>query len=197
MHDFFQELDGLWKPTGHGKTRLPIIGATALLLQTSYERGTKDSDVLETADIDHKVRAQLESLAGQGSKLHQRRGMYIEVVASGIPLLPLDPQWVRIADLSAILRHFDIDALHVEDVVVSKLNRFHTNDQRDVEAMVDLDLVRRERLAERIRSVIQANEMHARLADAVLRIIRNFNRVERDFFGVDETNFDIPSSIDY
>jgi len=31
MHDFFQELDGLWKPTGHGKTRLPIIGATALL----------------------------------------------------------------------------------------------------------------------------------------------------------------------
>lgn len=195
MREFFQELDGLWKPTGPGKIRLPIIGATALLLQTSYERATKDSDVLETGEMDEAVRAQLENL--EGSRLHQRRGIYIEVVASGIPFLPMDPQWVRIVELSALLRHFDVDALHVEDVVVSKLSCFHTNDQRDVEAMVNLDLVHHERLAERIRSVIQANEMQARFADALPRIVKNFNRVERDFFGEAETHFEIPSSIDY
>ena len=33
------------------KVRLRVIGSSALMLQTDYARGTKDSDVLETADL--------------------------------------------------------------------------------------------------------------------------------------------------
>jgi hypothetical protein len=36
-----------------------------LLLQTRYERLTKDSDVLETGEIDEVVRRQFEELAGK------------------------------------------------------------------------------------------------------------------------------------
>jgi hypothetical protein len=43
IHDFFHALDRAWKPTGTARIRLPIIGAGALLLQTSYARLTKDS----------------------------------------------------------------------------------------------------------------------------------------------------------
>jgi hypothetical protein len=39
------------------------------------------------------------------------------------------------------LAHFRIEVLDVVDVVVSKLKRFHANDLRDIEAMVDRDLV--------------------------------------------------------
>ena len=44
---FLKDIDAAW-PSAHAKIRLRIIGSTALMLQTSYERGTKDSDVLET-----------------------------------------------------------------------------------------------------------------------------------------------------
>lgn len=48
VDDFFEELDRLWTPEEGGR-RIPlhVIGTTALVLQTNYERGTKDGDVLE------------------------------------------------------------------------------------------------------------------------------------------------------
>ncbi len=68
IDDFFQDLDRGWTQTGPEKIRLPIIGSTALLLQTDYERRTKDSDVLETAEIDQTIRAQFLTSAGQGAR---------------------------------------------------------------------------------------------------------------------------------
>jgi hypothetical protein len=47
VHDFFREMDGAWTGAERGKIRLRVIGCSALMLQTGYERGTKDSDVLE------------------------------------------------------------------------------------------------------------------------------------------------------
>jgi hypothetical protein len=96
--DFFEDLDRAWKPTGTGRTRLPIIGAGALLLQTSYVRLTKDSDVLETPEIDEDVRRQLEDLAGKQSRLSQRHKVYVDVVRPGLPLLPQRPNWVPTTD---------------------------------------------------------------------------------------------------
>ncbi len=66
--DFFEELDGLWTAGGTGasaKVRLRLIGSTALMLQTSYARGTKDSDVLETSDLTDDVRRRLRERAGK------------------------------------------------------------------------------------------------------------------------------------
>ena len=141
IHDFFKDLDSSWTLIAAEKIRLPIIGATALLLQTDYERRTKDGDVLETAAIDDELQSRLLTLAGKDSKLHKRNGIYLEVVPAGLPILPQSPHWIPIVGLTSLLTHFQIDALHVVDVVISKLKRFHANDQQDIEAMIDRSLV--------------------------------------------------------
>ncbi len=195
IDDFFQDLDRGWTPTDPERIRLPIIGSTALLLQTDYERRTKDSDVLETAEIDQTIRAQLLTLAGQGSQIHRRRQMYLEVIASGLPFLPQRPNWVPIASLTSRLTHFQIDALHVVDVVVSKLKRFHANDQHDIQAMINLGRVEHADLLARFRSAMEIYALDARADEDLPRCVRNLNRVERDFFLTDGTPIDL-STID-
>ncbi len=40
--DFFVELDAAWAPLGAAPLSLHLIGSTALMLQTSYQRGTPE-----------------------------------------------------------------------------------------------------------------------------------------------------------
>ena len=49
VEDFFLEIDRQWPREPATKIRLSVIGCGALLLQADYERGTKDSDVFDTA----------------------------------------------------------------------------------------------------------------------------------------------------
>jgi len=52
IRSFFTEVDRAWSEAAQGpKVRLRIIGCGALMLQASYERGTKDGDVFETAEL--------------------------------------------------------------------------------------------------------------------------------------------------
>ncbi|MBS2016232.1 MAG: hypothetical protein JST00_25340 [Deltaproteobacteria bacterium] len=54
---FFESIDSEWSLAHQGKVRLRIIGAGALLLEHGYDRGTKDSDVLETIEIETLMRS--------------------------------------------------------------------------------------------------------------------------------------------
>lgn len=141
IHDLIREVDRRWSQSGDRKINLRLIGASALMLQARYERGTKDSDILETADLDVETKARLLELAGPGTDLSKKHGLYIEFVESGLPLLPQVPIWLDLAELNGQLAHFRIEVLTVVDVVVTKLKRLHGNDLRDIEAMIDLDLV--------------------------------------------------------
>lgn len=94
----FRELAQHWD-----EPRLPalrVIGSTALVLQTDWERGTKDSDLLETLDLDERSRSRLLELAGPDSALARRWRMHLDVVSNGIPFLPQVPKWHAI-DLEA------------------------------------------------------------------------------------------------
>jgi hypothetical protein len=91
--EFLTELDRLWGPLPSRKLRLSVIGSAALMLQADYERGAKDSDLLETAALDPLTRERLLLLAGPGTKLHARHRMYLEIVSSGFPFLPQQPRW--------------------------------------------------------------------------------------------------------
>ena len=88
INDFFIDIDRRWGASSEGKIPLRIIGSSALMLQTNYERGTKDSDVLETTDLSVRAKERLIELAGQGTELHLRHNMYLELVFSGLPFLP-------------------------------------------------------------------------------------------------------------
>jgi hypothetical protein len=95
VSDFFADIDRRWVRTGSAKIPLLVLGSAALLLRTDYERGTKDSDVLETARLTADTKSRLLALAGEGTTLHTRHRLYIDIVANGLPFLPHVPLYTR------------------------------------------------------------------------------------------------------
>lgn len=193
IEDFFREIDGRW--TWPVATRIPLrlIGSTALMLQTAYQRGTKDSDVLETVDLLPETKHRLLAIAGPGTELHRRRRLYLEIVGNGLPFLPWPPAWRSIESLGD-LQHFELAVLDVVDVVVSKLKRLNANDLSDITAMVDLDLVPHDALIARFRSAVDQFSGDARAED-LPKYVANLHRIERDMYGTRETEIELPSWI--
>ena len=192
MHDrLFQELDRLWDVSSSGKTPLRVIGSGALMMQVDYRRPTNDGDVFETLELTREVLVGLRKLAWRGTTLHVRLVMYIDVVANGIPFLAQQPRWRPQPALNATLQHFEIYALDVVDVVVSKLKRFNANDRSDIEAMVKRDLVDHD---EMLACFASAKDLfaHDARADDLPQIIKNLHSVERDMLLVPETEIELP-----
>lgn len=187
-------MDHRWKPEARRKIPLKIIGSAALLLQVNYDRGTKDSDVLETSDITPPIKEKLLTLAGKGSLLSKSYRIYLDVVASGIPFLPQEANYHKIGNINHRLKHFEIEALDVTDVIVSKLKRFNANDASDVSAMVAGGWLNHPALIERFRRAVDGFLMDAR-ADDLPHYVKNLHGVERDYFRVPPSEIELPSWI--
>lgn len=192
FRSFFQDIDRRWESAREEKLRLRVIGSAALMLQTDYVRGTKDSDILETTELAAVDKNRLLELAGVGSRVAQRHRMYLEIVSSGLPFLPLSPHWHPLPELNPLLKHLTIEVLDVVDVVVSKLKRFSASDLDDVRAMTEKGLVEHRRLIERFQSAVDVYGGDAR-ADDLPKYVRNLHRVERDHLGVPETEIELPA----
>ena len=190
---FLIEVDGGWRPPATDRIPLNIIGSTALMLQAQYVRGTKDSDILETATLTSGVKDQLLELAGPGSELQRKHRLYIEFVGAGLPFLPRLPIWHAVAGLEN-LRNFQIQALDIIDVVVSKFARFNANDAADIDAMIEKGLVSHDTLITRFRAAVEGFEMDSR-ADQLPRYLSRLHQVERDTFGVEPTIIGIPAGV--
>lgn len=189
INKFLSEIDESWKPVGGEQIRLRIIGSAALMLQTDYERGTKDSDILEAAEITPPVREQLLALAGPKSPLFTKHRMYIEVVARAILFWPQTPVFHTARDLS--LKNFTVEALDLTDVVVSKLKRLNQNDADDIEALAKKGLLNHTELVERFEAAIDFLSTSG-FAEDFPKFIANLNRVERDYLGVPESKIEFP-----
>ena len=164
------------------------MGPLAEVTIQAYERGTKDGDVLRTREIDDATKAALEKLAGPGTELHARHGVYLDVVSPNVPMLPSLPQWLP---LPLDLENFSVRVLDVADVCVSKLKRFNGNDQRDIDAMVTLECLEHAKFADRFRMVIERYRFDGR-ADLLEGMAARFNQIERNSFLVDCTAFELP-----
>jgi hypothetical protein len=194
VDDFFRDLDGRWGAPPPARIRLRIIGSSALMLQTDYERGTKDSDVLETGELTPDVKARLLRLGGVGSDLHTRHKLYVEIVPNGTPFLRQKALYHSQAALNAVLRCFELEVLDVVDVVVAKLKRFHASDRSDIESMVERELVPHDELVSCFRQAVDYHSGDAR-ADEFPTYVRNLHTVERDILGVAETAIELPDWI--
>ena len=71
IREFLAEIDARWKIS------LQVIGSTALMLQTDYDRGTKDSDVLESAGVSGAVGKRLLALAGKETDIEKQFRSFI------------------------------------------------------------------------------------------------------------------------
>jgi hypothetical protein len=195
MHDkLFQEIDRLWGDSSTGNIRLHVLGSGALMMQVDYRRPTNDGDVFETLELTPAIRDRLKKLAGRDTELHIRLGMYLDIVANGIPFLAHVPTWRPQHALNATLQHFEISALDVVDVVVSKLKRFNARDRSDIDAMVQRDLVDHDLMLERFESAKDIFAHDAR-ADDLPAIVMNLHTVERDMLQVPESDIELPSWI--
>ncbi len=191
IKNFFAELDREWKGAATSKIHLRILGSSALILQTDYNRGTKDADVLETADITASVKKELLELAGRGTTIHKRHRIYLDIVSGGIPFLPQSPHYIPLRELNRALAHFHVEVMDVVDVVVSKIKRFGADDVSDIRAMVERKKVPHAKLVERFKSAMGIYEFDAR-ADELPLYIKNLNVVERDFMMVAESEIELP-----
>lgn len=190
IKDFFTELDRLWRPEPAERIQLRIIGSAALMLQAGYERGTKDSDILETAALIGPVGEKLLALAGKKSDLSKVYGIYLDIVAGGIPFLPIKPVFNALPVIGS-LKNFEITALDITDVAVSKLKRFTSNDAADIRAVVEKGLISHALLVNRFRAAVDAYSTDARAED-LPRYVKNLHTVERDFLEVAESEIDLP-----
>lgn len=192
VEELLWDIDQAWQNQAIERIRLRILGSSALFLQTDYRRGTKDSDVLETAELRDGASQQLLALAGKGARLHRRHGMYLELLPSAFPFLAEEPNWVPRPELDADLRYFSIEVLDVVDVVVAKLARLHGPDRGDINAMVLQGRVDPATLLERFESAARRIWHDARAED-LPRYVQNLHSVQRDLLGVDETPIELPS----
>ncbi|MBX7195421.1 MAG: hypothetical protein K1X94_25420 [Sandaracinaceae bacterium] len=172
---------------------LRLIGSTALMLQSrEFSRRTTDSDVLETSDLAGPVRAQLLALAGPDTPLAARWRIHLQLVPRGLPFLPHAPMWheVPIVGLGSLIR---VEALDIVDVLVSKLKRFNAKDRSDIDAMIHR--ITHESLRDRFAAALDRFCFDAR-QDDLPSYIANLNQVERDMFGVAESQFELPDWVD-
>ena len=190
ISDLLEDIDERWQRAAAGRIDLHILGASALILQAGYDRATKDSDVLETHAIQPDIRKQLLALAGKDTPLARKHGVYVDPVPRALPFLPQNPLWHPQSGVNARLSHFEVFVLDVLDVVTSKLFRFSANDRADIDAMIARELVPHERLLARFRSALDLFTHDAR-SSRLPECIDNFHTVERDSFGVEETEISL------
>jgi hypothetical protein len=191
IREFFLDVDFAWSWPTPRRHRLDLIGSAALMLaEPRYERGTKDGDVYQTSEVTPELGSRLVEVAGRDSEIHRRTRMYIDIVPNGVPFLPHAPVWVLLGNISRMLSHFELYALDVVDVVVSKLKPFRPRDRDDIQAMVNYGHVPHGRLVERFRSAIdESGEERRPLLESW---VANLNRVERDMLDVPESEIELP-----
>lgn len=164
------------------------------MLQTSFERGTKDSDVLQTLQLDAAAQRHLREIGGPNTKLAKRYRLHIEIVPNGIPFLPHPPFWKSTSLSFTRTPTFSLEVLDVVDVVVSKLKRFSENDKSDIRSMIELNLISHQVLLHRFQSAVDAFSTDARAED-LPKYVQNLNEVERDLLGMPESEIELPSWI--
>jgi len=190
IRGFLIAIDAGWKPVGGEPVVLQVIGSAALMLQVDdYERGTKDSDILEAKEITPAVKKQLLALAGPKTVLQAKYGIYIEFVARAILFWPQKPIFHPVQGIP--LKNFSIEVLDVLDVIVSKVKRLNQNDITDISAMAEKKLIDHKRLVNRCESAVDMFSTDARAQD-IPQYIKNLNRVERDILVAPESKIALP-----
>lgn len=192
IKNFLRQIDERWEPIGEEPIALQIIGSAALMLQTDYQRGTQDSDVLESKGGSPKIKEQLLMLAGRGTDIHKQSRVYIDIVTPALLFLPQKAVFHPLHGLS--LKNFRIKVLDITDVVISKLIRYSNDDANDIRAMAEKNHLDHSKLVARFEATADKFITDAR-ADEMPRYLANFRKVERDILDVTPADITLPDSM--
>lgn len=194
INEFFQNIDRDWQPSGCEPIDLHIIGSTALFLKTDYDRETKDSDILQLSADKSETMSSLKILAGKGTELARKHGLYLDIVPAHVLFLPLQPDYEICTALSKI-QNFKIFVLDVHDVVVSKLLPYRTQDREDIIWLADHQLIMPSQLADRFKLAI--DNLNPEKTHHATSCIENLHEVQREILRVAETEIILPTWLKY
>ena len=119
--------------------QLHCLGGFAMTTLYGLERPTADVDVLPIGA--RSVTQQLIELAGEGSPLHKRHKIHLQIV--GVATVPLNYEDRLIEMFPRSFKHLHLFALDPYDLALSKIERNTQRDRDDVKylaRMVPLDL---------------------------------------------------------
>ena len=127
---FFSEIDESLKT----ETQLEILGGFVITLVYGAPRTTADVDVVSITP--NTETGNLIELAGEGSKLHKRHGIYLDRV--GIASLPENYE-DRITEIFTGEFHFlKLCALDPYDIALAKIERNIDRDREDVKFLAEV-----------------------------------------------------------
>lgn len=147
-NSFFLEIDATLKE----EVALHCLGGFVMTMLYGLDRPTSDVDVLpiaSNADIES-----LMGLAGEGSVLHKKYRVYLQVV--GVAPVPVDYEDRLTEMFPGSFKHLRLFALDPYDLALSKLERNTQRDRDDVKHLArivpfDLDVLQ-ERYQKELRS---------------------------------------------
>ncbi len=134
-NSFFADIDNVLSES----IELHCLGGFALTTLYGLERPTADVDVLPIGS--RPVTQQLIELAGEGSPLHKRHKMHLQIV--GVATVPLNYEDRLIEMFPGRFKHLQLFALDPYDLALSKIERNTQRDRDDVKHLartVPLDL---------------------------------------------------------
>lgn len=159
---FFTEIDESLEE----EVELHCLGGFVITMLYGLDRPTADVDVLPTGS--NAVTESLIGLAGQGSKLHAKHKVYLQVV--GVAQVP-DNYEDRLTEMfPGSFNHLRLFALDPYDLALSKLERNTQRDRDDVKHLArivpfDLDL-----LQERYQKELRPNLGNPDREDLTLKL---------------------------
>jgi hypothetical protein len=134
--------------------QLHCLGGFVVTLQFGLSRGTSDIDAI-AAVPNHKL-AELLALAGEGSGVHRRYGVYLQAVT--VAQYPenyesrLIPMWPESG-----LQHLRPYALEAHDLILTKLERNVDVDRQDVQDLAAAGHLNQATLRERYMTEFRPN----------------------------------------
>lgn len=153
-HSFLAELDGQLD----GDVELRCIGGFVFTVLYGLQRPTSDVDFLSA--VPAEVMADLVRLAGQGSKLHKKHGVYLHQV--GIVTLPDDFENRLTEIFEGTYRHLKVIVVDPYDLALSKLDGLRPHDRDDIKQLalkVPLDSQKlRQRYEQEMRPYLATQE---------------------------------------
>jgi hypothetical protein len=129
---------------------LHCIGGFVLTIRHGLERGTGDLDYIGIVPI--RAQQSLEQIAGRGSALAAKYGLYVQSVTTDLP----DGYEERLTELCpGVFKHLRLFALDPHDLALSKLTRNHPVDRADVAHLAKTVPLEANTLVERYRQELR------------------------------------------
>ncbi len=145
---------------------LRCIGGFAIAMLYGLPRPTVDVDYLSVVPLDET--AHLEALAGKGSALHTKHGVYLQHV--GIVTVPDSYEDRLIPIFPSAYRSLRLFGLDAYDLALSKLERNSARDREDVKFLARAAPLERTILEDRYRSELRPYLAAAERHDLTIRL---------------------------